>query len=94
MLPFARIGMNLEDIMLSEISQCILNKKIQIIKNKRMEEHNHKLKLLHMTLLFSQFSSVQSVASDSLRPYILQHARPPCQSLTPRVHPNSRALSW
>ena len=50
------IAMNFEDIMLSEISQSVLNKKIQIIKNKRIEEHNHKLKLLYMTLLFSQFS--------------------------------------
>ena len=35
-----------------------------------------------------QFSSVQfsrSVASDSLRPHELQHARPPCPSPTPRV---------
>ena len=27
--------------------------------------------------------------SDSLRPHELQHARPPCASPTPRVHPNS-----
>ena len=38
------------------------------------------------------FSSVQfscSVVSDSLRPHELQHARPPCPSPTPGVHPNS-----
>ena len=38
------------------------------------------------------FSSVQfsrSVASDSLRPHELQHARPPCPSPTPGVHPDS-----
>ena len=37
------------------------------------------------------FSSVQfshSVVSDSLQPHGLQHARPPCPSPTPRVHPN------
>ena len=42
------------------------------------------------------FSSVQlchSVVSDSLRPHELQHARPPCPSPTPRVHPNSCPLS-
>ena len=36
-----------------------------------------------------QFSSVRfsrSVVSDSLRPHELQHARPPCPSLTPGVH--------
>ena len=38
------------------------------------------------------FSSVQfscSVVSDSLQPHELQHARPPCPSLTPGVHSNS-----
>ena len=38
---------------------------------------------------WSGFSSVQgsrSVVSDSLRPHEPQHARPPCPSLTPRVH--------
>ena len=37
------------------------------------------------------FSSVQfscSVVSNSLRPHEPQHARPPCPSPTPRVHPN------
>ena len=41
---------------------------------------------------FSPFSSVQF--SRSLRPHELQHARPPCPSLTPRVHSNSRPSSW
>ena len=43
-----------------------------------------------------QFSSVQfsrSVVSDSLRPNEPQHARPPCQSPTPRVHQNPCPLS-
>ena len=38
-----------------------------------------------------QFSSVQfshSVVSNSLRPHEPQHARPPCPSPTPGVHPN------
>ena len=38
-----------------------------------------------------QFSSVQfscSAMSDSLQPHEPQHARPPCPSATPRVHPN------
>ena len=44
-----------------------------------------------------RFSSVQfsrSVMSDSLRPHVLQHARPPCPSPTSRVHPNPCSLSW
>ena len=38
-----------------------------------------------------QFSC--SVVSDSLRPHESQHARPPCPSPTPGVHPNSCPLS-
>ena len=39
----------------------------------------------------SQFS--RSVMSDSLRPHESQHARPPCPSPTPGVHPDSHPLS-
>ena len=45
---------------------------------------------------FEEFSSVQfsrSVVSDSLWPHELQHARPPCPSPTPGVHPNSCSSS-
>ena len=38
-----------------------------------------------------QFSHL--VVSNSLRPHELQHARPPCPSPTPGVHPNSCASS-
>ena len=38
-----------------------------------------------------QFSC--SVVSDSLQPHELQHARPPCPSPTPGVHPNPCPLS-
>ena len=38
-----------------------------------------------------QFS--RSVVSDSLRPHESQHARPPCPSPTPGVHPNPCRLS-
>ena len=38
-----------------------------------------------------QFS--HSVVSDSLQPHESQHARPPCPSPTPGVHPNSCASS-
>ena len=43
------------------------------------------------------YTSVQfslSVVSDSLQPHESQHTRPPCPSPAPRVHPNSRPLSW
>ena len=45
-----------------------------------------------LTYLINQ--SVQSsVVSDSLRPHGLQHARPSCQSPTPRAYSNSYPLS-
>ena len=46
---------------------------------------------LHQLQSVSQFS--HSVVSDALQPHGLQHARPPCPSPTPRVHPNSCPLS-
>ena len=45
-----------------------------------------------MSMRVIPFRSVQfsrSVMSDSLPPHESQHARPPCPSPTPRVHPNS-----
>ena len=53
------------------------------------------LKVFSLTIMMS-FSSVQfsrSVMSDSLWPHEPQHARPPCPSPTPRVHPDSRPSS-
>ena len=45
-------------------------------------------------LQFSQFSHFsRSVVSDSLWPHELQHARPPCPSAIPKVHPNPYPLS-
>ena len=43
------------------------------------------------TSLIIQFSC--SVVSDSLQPHESQHTRPPCQSPTPGVHPDSRPSS-
>ena len=46
--------------------------------------------LLLFMVVGVQFSC--SVVSDSLWPHELQHARPPCPSPTPAVHPNPRPL--
>ena len=48
-------------------------------------------------LQFCNSKSVQfsrSVVSDSLQPHELQHARLPCPSPTPGVHPNPCPLCW
>ena len=41
-----------------------------------------------------QFSSVAQSCLTLCDPHELQHARPPCPSPTPRVHPNPCPLSW
>ena len=47
------------------------------------------MKLCSMYRPHGIFSISCSVVSDSLRPHESQHARPPCPSPTPGVHPNS-----
>ena len=52
---------------------------------------------LFRTVGLTTLSSVQysrSVMSNSLRSHEPQHARPPCPTPTPGVHPNSCPLSW
>ena len=44
--------------------------------------------LLPLSMMFSSVQFSHSVMSDSLRPHGPQHARPPCPSPTPGVHPN------
>ena len=59
-------------------------------------DHSHGTQISSHSDHPKKFSSVQfshSVMSDSLRPRELQHTRPPCPSPTPRVYPNSCALS-
>ena len=51
---------------------------------------------VYMKISF-ELDSVQfnrSFVSNSLRPYELQHATPPCPSPTPRVYSNSCPSSW
>ena len=52
--------------------------------------HRH---ILHYRWIFSSVQFSRSVVSDSLWLHESQHTRPPCPSLTPRVHPNSCASS-
>ena len=54
----------------------------------RVKEESEKVDLKLSSVQFSR-----SVASNSLRPHDLQHARPPCPSPTPGVHSDSRPLS-
>ena len=48
--------------------------------------YKRKLRYKDSLLLSAQFSC--SVVSDSLQPHESQHARPPCPSPTPAIHPN------
>ena len=51
--------------------------------------HHPPYSALFSLIIFSSIQFSCSVMSDSLRPHELQHARPPCPSPSPRVHPNS-----
>ena len=64
--------------------------RIHIKKRERKKE-----KLLSSNFLWNwgSFWFSHSVVADSLWPHELQHARPPCPSPTPGVHPNSCPLS-
>ena len=53
------------------------------------ETWNDMIFLNKMNISRNQFSSVQSVMSDSLQPHGLQHARLPCPSPTPGTYSNS-----
>ena len=67
------------------------NQRIRSSEVKVSISNAHRLEMISV-----QFSSVhfsRSVASDSLRPHELQHARPPCPSPAPGVYPNSCPLS-
>ena len=57
----------------------------------KMNFYNYLEKVINIYFCSFQFSC--SVVSDSLWPHESQHARPPCPSPTPRVHPNSCASS-
>ena len=66
--------------------------KINFHSNLKERQCRRMLKLLHNC---THFSTVQcSVMFDSLQHHKPQHARHPCPSPTPGVHPNSCPLSW
>ena len=47
-----------------------------------------------LKFIWNHSQSSRSVVSNSFQPHEPQHARPPCPSPTPRVHPNPCPLSW
>ena len=66
-----------------------------------LQHHNSKASILQCSAFFTVYLShpyrsdqiSHSVVSDSLRPHESQHARPPCPSPTPGVHPDSSPSS-
>ena len=71
----------------------------KVIWPQSYRQHKHRYKGIFITVFIilndknmkTQFS--HSVMSNSLWPHELQHARPPCPSPTPGVHPNPCPLS-
>ena len=75
--------------------RCLYFKTLpHIIPGKNFEAISDKNNCHYFRNYFSSVQFSHSVMSDSLRPHELQHARPPCPSPTPRVHPNPCPLSW
>ena len=55
----------------------------------------YNIAIIKITLFFSSVQFSCPVVYDSLRPLEPQHARLPCPSATPRVHPNScQSSQW
>ena len=69
-----------------EIKRCLL------LEKKAMTNLDSILKSTDIT--FGSVQSSCSVMSDYLRPHGLQHARPPCPSLTPGAYSHSCPLNW
>ena len=57
------------------------------------DHHKNIIIVKKFEILFRSDQIIRSVVSDSLRPHESQHARPPCSSPTPGVHPDSRPSS-
>jgi len=78
---------------------CVMTKFVQVFSLIELSwklEESVKQSRFFRTRVLKQLSSVQfsrSVVSDPLRPHESQHARPPCPSPTPGVHPDSRPSS-
>ena len=51
------------------------------------------INIIYYEMIFSSVQFSRSIVSDSLRPHVLQHTRPPCPSPIPGVHSDSRPLS-
>ena len=61
----------------------------------KTSEHQHVPLTDERTKKFSSLTqSCPTLQPHGLRPHGLQHARPPCPSPTPRLHPNSCPSSW
>ena len=92
LLSFSSIWWNIK-----LLKYCKLYNNVKIYKVKARWPRYASEQLESLTHICLSFSSVQfshSVVSSSLRPHEPQHARPPCPSPTPRVHPNPCPLCW
>ena len=80
-------------------SACLYPRRLEagelemIKEEKGPQRREKKNKSVHLSISQSVSQFSRSVVSNSLRPHESQHARPPCPSPTPRVHPDSRPSS-
>ena len=61
-----------------------------LVKEKFLTGGNNTVKTEGLVWILQHPRAQRSAVSDSWRPYRLQHARPPCPSLSPRVCPSPR----
>ena len=76
---------------ISYIKSLLQDQETKVAYQRHRNKHRELGKVRRQSQSVSQFS--RSIVSDSLRPHELQHARPPCPSLTPGVHSDSRPSS-
>ena len=81
--------MSISCLSLTSVFHLIILKIKKIRIHLSVQEINSKL----LTMYSVKFSSVTQ-SCPTLRPHEPQHARPPCPSPTPGVHPNPCPLSW
>ena len=67
--------------------------KVRLLPTFKSRMHGSLPQFWQIKLWYSSVQFSRSVVSDSLRPREPQHARPPCPSPTPRVHPIPCPLS-
>ena len=91
--PFGFFFFNSNDNLNSPSKSIFLSTTLWFRKNKVKCDVEEWIRVMLSRFSFSSIQFSRSVLSDSLRPHESQHARPPCPSPTPGIHPDSHPSS-